>query len=51
MNKNKKNKNKKVNEAISNMGDTASFEKLNSIENKANKIHSDVKSHIENTNY
>ena len=35
MNTNKKTKNKKVNEAISHMGNTASFEALNNISNKS----------------
>ena len=33
MNRNKKNKNKKVNEAISNMGNSTSFESINDINN------------------
>ncbi len=33
MNRNKKTKNKKVNEAISNMEDTASFKSLNDMDN------------------
>lgn len=35
MNTNKKTKNKKVNEAISNMGNTATFEALNNANNKS----------------
>ena len=35
MNTNKKTKNKKVNEAISNMGTTATFEALNNTNNKS----------------
>jgi hypothetical protein len=35
MNTNKKTKNKKVNEAISNMGNTATFEALNNTNNKS----------------
>jgi hypothetical protein len=37
MNKNKKTKNKKVNEAISNMENTMSFETLNDINNNKEK--------------
>ena len=39
MNKNKKDKNKKVNEAISNMGNSMSFEALNDASNKDKKNH------------
>jgi hypothetical protein len=35
MNSNKKTKNKKVNEAISNMGNTATFDALNNANNKS----------------
>lgn len=35
MNTNKKTKNKKVNEAISNMGNTATFDTLNNINTKS----------------
>lgn len=35
MNTNKKTKNKKVNEAISNMGNTGTFEALNNTNNKS----------------
>ena len=37
MNSNKKTKNKKVNEAISNMGNSTSFEALNGINNNKDK--------------
>jgi hypothetical protein len=51
MNRNKKNKNKKVNEAISNMGNSTSFESLNTMKNKGSKDHVKADSNIDNINY
>jgi len=51
MNRNKKNKNKKVNEAISNMENSTSFESLNTMKNKGSKDHEKADSNIDNINY
>lgn len=51
MNRNKKNKNKKVNEAISNMGNSTSFESLNTMKSKGSENHGKVETHLDNINH
>lgn len=51
MNRNKRNKNKKVNEAISNMGSSTSFQSLSNGNNNPDKSHTKIESRTENTTY
>ncbi|MEG0774735.1 hypothetical protein [Clostridium sp.] len=51
MNRNKRNKNKKVNEAISNMGSSTSFQSLSNSSNTQDKSLTKIESHTDNTAY